>query len=77
MDYSLLTLSSPVNFNSKVSPACLPGGSQDYTGQVATVTGWGSLSSGGGSPSVLQEVDVTVLSNSDCDKAYSGTAITR
>jgi len=73
-DFSVLTLSSPVTFSQEVSPACLPGDlSQDYTGQVATVSGWGTLSSGGNQPTVLNEVDVTVLSNTDCSSAYGGS----
>jgi len=37
---------------------------------LATVTGWGTLTSGGSQPNVLQEVDVTVLSNAVCQNSY-------
>ena len=54
-DFSILTLATPVNFSSSVSPACLPGETvQMYTGKVATVTGWGTLSPGGNKPATLQ-----------------------
>merc|ERR1711902_356426 len=67
------TLSEAVAFNREVSPACLPSDvSQDFAGQEATVSGWGTLSSGGNQPTVLNEVDVTVTSNADCDSAYDG-----
>ena len=42
--------------------------------QVATVSGWGTLSSGGSQPSSLQEVEVTVTTNAQCSLAY-GTYI--
>ena len=74
-DVSILTLTSYIPFPSKASPVCLPAPLSgayseypDYTGQVATVTGWGETSTGG--TPVLQEVDVTVVSNEDCSDAY-------
>lgn len=45
-------------------------------GTLATVTGWGDLSSNGGSPDALQEVDVPIVSNSVCDNAYTRENIT-
>merc|ERR1712172_427605 len=42
----------------------------------ATVTGWGTLSSGGSQPTVLQEVDVTVTTNTACKNAYGSSMIT-
>ena len=38
--------------------------------QVATVTGWGTTTFGGSQPSALQEVNVTVTSNTQCENAY-------
>merc|ERR1719422_2964349 len=71
-DYSILKLTSPITFSETISPICLPAiTSEQYVGVLATVTGWGRLSSGGSSPNVLQEVDVTVLSNADCKNSYS------
>merc|ERR1712032_350163 len=70
-DYAILRLANPVTFTNEVSPACLPADlSATYTGVLATVTGWGTLSSGGSQPTVLQEVDVTVTSNEVCNNAY-------
>ena len=40
------------------------------TPQLATVTGWGTLQSGGNQPATLQEVDVAVTTNADCAAAY-------
>lgn len=39
-------------------PICMPPDEADFTGRVATVTGWGRLKYGGGVPAVLQEVQV-------------------
>lgn len=43
-------------------PICMPNDLADFTGRMATVTGWGRLKYGGGVPSVLQEVQVRVVS---------------
>merc|ERR1712038_537844 len=71
-DFSILTLSSPVTFSNAVKPACLPSSTSDYAGQVAVVSGWGTLSSGGNQPTVLNDVSVTVQSNQDYNSAYGG-----
>merc|ERR1719411_2366097 len=73
-DFSILTLSSPVSLTTKVSPACLPGDtSKLYDGSKATVSGWGTTSSGGNQPTTLREVEVTVQSNQVCNQAYGGS----
>jgi len=70
-DYAILRLANPVTFTNEVSPACLPADlSNTFAGVLATVTGWGTLSSGGSQPTVLQEVDVTVTTNAVCNNAY-------
>ena len=72
-DFAILRLANPVTFTNEVSPACLPADlSATYAGVLATVTGWGNLKSGGPSPDVLQEVDVTVTTNAKCQSAYRG-----
>ena len=43
-------------------PACLPDSATDYDAVTALVTGWGTISSGGGQPLVLHEADVTTRS---------------
>jgi len=72
-DFSILTLSEPVQFSTSVSPACLPGSTSElYGGRKATVSGWGTTSAGGNQPTTLREVEVTVQENSDCSQAYGG-----
>ncbi|XP_060758400.1 uncharacterized protein LOC132869062 [Neoarius graeffei] len=78
-DIALVQLSSSVTFNNYVMPVCLaasnslfPGGSNVW------VTGWGRISSGESlpSPKTLQEVQVSVVSSTDCAKAYGSGSIT-
>lgn len=73
-DFSLLKMKNTISFSDypHIRPICLPvDASNDYTGSVATVTGWGRQSSGAVTGSnILREVDVVVLSNSDCKNNY-------
>jgi len=65
-DYALLKLESPMNFNQCVGAACLPTKGDVTGGETCWITGWGTLSSGGRQPDVLQEVSVQVLSIDAC-----------
>ena len=51
-----------------ISPVCLPENSrEDYSGQTGLVTGWGVTQEGGAQLAQgLREVNVTVISLSDC-----------
>lgn len=51
-------------------PICLPNDNEDFTGRMATVTGWGRLKYGGGVPSVLQEVQVPIMENHVCQEMF-------
>ena len=69
IDFSLLKMKKTVDFSAypHIRPICLPvDASIDYSDFTATVTGWGTLSSGGSTTNKLREVDVKVLSNSAC-----------
>merc|ERR1711970_515043 len=66
-DYAVLTLCESLEFTEDISPACLPtSSSTNYDSREAVVSGWGTLSTGGSSPSVLHEATVTTMSNSQC-----------
>ena len=72
-DAGVLFLSSALTFTSSVAPVCLPGSVQSlYTGQTATVTGWGLTGTSGDTSPTLQEVEVTVASNEECSDIYPG-----
>lgn len=48
----------------------MPRVGEDFTGRIATVTGWGRLKYGGGVPSVLQEVQVPIMENHVCQEMF-------
>lgn len=73
-DIALLKLSSRINFNDDVQPACPPQRNNLYVGDVSTVSGWGALRSGSNSlPSILQTVNVPVTSNQVCRNVMRNT----
>lgn len=62
------------NLPAGVVPICLPDDPNElYVGEDSTVTGWGTLSSGGSQPDILQEVSLPVISNAVCDRTYDIT----
>ncbi|XP_015759731.1 PREDICTED: trypsin I-P1-like, partial [Acropora digitifera] len=71
-DVALVKLDREAKLNSQVNLVCLPDKSvPDPThGQMCWTTGWGTLSSGGGQPDVLHEVQVPAVSQAICSKAY-------
>ncbi|XP_016961686.1 serine proteinase stubble [Drosophila biarmipes] len=77
-DVAILTLSEPVPFTREIQPICLPTSpsqqSRSYSGQVATVAGWGSLRENGPQPSILQKVDIPIWANSECARKYGRAA---
>ncbi|XP_053672452.1 serine protease filzig [Anopheles nili] len=69
-DLAILELENPIHYDVHIVPICMPGDEADFTGRMATVTGWGRLTYGGGVPSVLQEVQVPVIENSVCQEMF-------
>lgn len=74
-DVSLLRLSSDLTFNGNVQPIALVSAADataglTNAGVVATVSGWGTLSSGGSSPDALRKVDVPIVSQAAASAAY-------
>ena len=66
VDYAILQLASPVEFNDKVQPACLPDetfGGNFLVGKNVTVSGWGYPE-----PEVLHKATHPAISNEDCKK---------
>ncbi|KAG7233728.1 hypothetical protein INR49_006649 [Caranx melampygus] len=76
-DIALLRLSSTVEFDNFISPVCLAEDGSTFTaGTTAWVTGWGTIQAGVPlpSPQRLQEVDVPIVSNSQCSDAYASNS---
>ncbi|KAF5301626.1 hypothetical protein FQA39_LY10673 [Lamprigera yunnana] len=69
-DLALLELEHPLQFDEHIVPICLPREDEDFTGRMATVTGWGRLKYGGGVPSILQEVQVPIMENQVCQEMF-------
>ncbi|RVE70073.1 hypothetical protein OJAV_G00083730 [Oryzias javanicus] len=70
-DISLLKLSSSLTFNDYISPVCLAAADSNFpSGTTAWVTGFGTLSFQGDSPSTLQEVTIPIVSNTQCNASY-------
>jgi len=65
-DLALLELDSPVTFQEHILPICLPTIESKYVGVVATVAGWRSLMHGDSLTEKLQEVQLHIITNSDC-----------
>ncbi|XP_063599841.1 chymotrypsin BII-like [Penaeus indicus] len=69
-DIALIRLPSPVEFNDNISTVKLPA-TDVAVGTTVTPSGWGRPSdSAGGISDVLRQVDVPIMTNSDCDAVY-------
>jgi len=70
-DIALLKLAESVDLN-MYTPACMAAKDADYTGKNGRVYGWGSLAScPAQDPSVLQEVEVNIISDEACSAQES------
>ncbi|MBM0273951.1 serine protease, partial [Streptococcus suis] len=69
-DIALIKLPNPVSFNGYIQPVSLPS-SDVAVGTIVTPTGWGRTSdTSGGIASKLQQVNVPIMSNANCDAVY-------
>ena len=72
-DVAVLTLETAVPLTSSVRPICLPSlsdTSNTYEGETGTVAGWGLTEDGQESVGQLLEVDVPIISNTQCKTFY-------
>jgi len=65
-DFSLLFLDRNIVFSKTIYSACLPNPYKDYENTAVTAAGWGKDESGD-SQNILQQVDLTTISNSHCN----------
>ncbi|KAK4313375.1 hypothetical protein Pmani_015272 [Petrolisthes manimaculis] len=72
-DIGLIQLPSPVAFNANIGSISLTS-TDPSVGTIVTPSGWGKDSdSAGGITDRLRQVDVPILSNSDCANTYGST----
>jgi len=71
-DIMLLKLDRPFSLSECLNIACLPA-SAPAVGKKCWISGWGTLSSGGSQPRILQEASVDIKSQSVCKSAYGAT----
>lgn len=74
IDFDLNVMSfAPIVFGTGIQPIPLPTqGQETAAGALANISGWGALTEGGGSPAVLQVINVPVVSNAQCNTLYGG-----
>jgi len=74
-DIAILKLSRKVRLTDQVQPVCLPKdpkiANANFVGQKPWVVGWGTTSFNGKTSNVLLEVQIPVVSTTDCKSAYS------
>lgn len=70
-DIALLRLERPVELSNWVRPVCLPVDDHvpgSLPGEACKAIGWGLRAEDGSKADILQEVDVPVLNNTDCNR---------
>ena len=65
-DVAIVRLTTPLSFNSHVSPIIFATGDDDYVGLPSVLVGLGRLGDGGPMPGLLQELETPVISNDEC-----------
>jgi len=66
-DIAMLSVTWPIAMNEYTQPACKADDyPRDYAGATSVVSGWGTLSSGGQSPSVLHCVELPIITQAAC-----------
>ncbi|KAF7643399.1 hypothetical protein LDENG_00240170 [Lucifuga dentata] len=72
-DIALFRLNLPVSFTDYIRPVCLAAANSQFaTGTICWVTGWGDISSSVSLPfpQTLQEVNLPIVSNAQCNQSY-------
>ncbi|XP_052059242.1 chymotrypsin-like serine proteinase [Mytilus californianus] len=69
-DIALLELSQSLTFGASINKIAVPT-TQDFTGSTCSLSGWGRLSGSGSSPDNLKDVQMTIISNSECSTRWA------
>lgn len=76
-DIALLKLRKPILYGSNIMPVCLPAEDFEPAGKTGIAVGWGRTSEQGALPSVVQHVEVPILSLTQCrNMKYRSSRIT-
>ncbi|XP_068565414.1 enteropeptidase [Cebidichthys violaceus] len=66
-DIAMMHLDHPISFTQLIQPLCLPAEGQDFTaGTRCLIAGWGRYAEQGSLPDVLQEAEVPLLVQDQC-----------
>uniref|UniRef100_A0AAQ4QC14 Transmembrane serine protease 15 n=1 Tax=Gasterosteus aculeatus aculeatus TaxID=481459 RepID=A0AAQ4QC14_GASAC len=66
-DIAMMHLQQPISFSQFIQPLCLPAEGQEFTaGTRCLIAGWGQTSEQGDLPDVLQETNVALLVQDQC-----------
>jgi transmembrane serine protease 9 len=75
-DIIIIKLKSPLKFNDKVQPACLPDAASfvkaQASKQMAVLSGWGGLKDQGETPNLLQFLPLPLFPDGKCGGMYDG-----
>ncbi|XP_011706997.1 PREDICTED: chymotrypsin-1-like, partial [Wasmannia auropunctata] len=69
-DIALVHLKSPIRYNKLVQPINLTKSDEGLEGLPCTISGWGSTTAKGNISNSLQEIELTVHSQKECEKIY-------
>ncbi|XP_067463265.1 enteropeptidase [Thunnus thynnus] len=76
-DIAMMHLQQPINFTEWVQPVCLPADGQKFTaGRKCFIAGWGRDAEQGSLPNVLQEAQVPLVSQDQCQQQLPESSIT-
>ncbi|XP_028450431.1 enteropeptidase [Perca flavescens] len=76
-DIAMMHLQQPISFTEVVQPVCLPADGQDFTaGTRCWIAGWGRTEEQGSLLDVLQEAELPLLSQSECEDQLPEYSIT-
>jgi len=73
-DIAVLELQYDLTWSNTVSQSCLASGSDTYAGWQGTVIGWGRTTHGGTSASILQKLNMEILSRTECNQLGGGSS---
>ncbi|XP_035846915.1 enteropeptidase [Sander lucioperca] len=76
-DIAMMHLQQPISFTQLIQPVCLPADGQDFTaGTRCWIAGWGRTAEQGPLPDWLQQVELPLLSQTECEDQLPEYSIT-